>query len=176
MSAVGFEAISGKYLSSVEVNHFQSNQHELNGIIAFKILLGEQRRSLSPKLYYIDQDLNIIKSTCDMTWYDAREAHPSRSEHRLYYSNNVVFSTAQVDDLMLLGETDNGNYIIIVINNNSSIYKSIPHKLNFNYIGENFTINLLQDRDFLYTLWNLCNQNSNISRFESFLNDITLKL
>lgn len=57
-----------------------SNQHEFNGVSALQALFGKGRFSSNAKIYYINSQLDVKSSVIDITWYDAREYHPIRSE------------------------------------------------------------------------------------------------
>lgn len=96
-----FVGAGGKILSRVEVEENLSNQHEFNGVSSLKHLLGEQRTTFSSVFLYMSDDSfsePIIRDTGTLTWYEAREAHPTRSEFRLYFSSNKVMDEACAGD------------------------------------------------------------------------------
>lgn len=87
---------AAKVLSAVEANLSASNQHEFNGVAALKRLLGEGDRSFEATLLWIGEEPDdIIKSEASVTWYDARKAHPIRTEHRLYFPSTDVTNRVQ---------------------------------------------------------------------------------
>jgi len=156
-------AIAGKLLKPVEINAFQSNQHEFHGVNAFKHIFGQNRIKVDVALYHIDSDNNIEKSNCEITWYDAREYDPIRSEYRLYYKNNYIFSELEIDDMMLLAKSSNGALIIIFIKNNSPLYKYLIGNLTFIKVGAHFILDSSNDINIVSTLWGLCDNNKKLS-------------
>lgn len=74
-----------KTLSAVEAEPNRSNQHELNGVVQLKSILGLSRQSFDARFSIRGQDGYVASS---VTWYDARESHPTRSEYRLYFQTN----------------------------------------------------------------------------------------
>ena len=110
-----FTGVGVKRLSQVEVAPDSSNQHEFNGINEFRTILGSEKRKFTTKFIYLsDDEEKIMESDGFMTWYDARENHPSRTEFRLYYSSNEVISTAGVNDLVVVGKTGENQLAVIV--------------------------------------------------------------
>lgn len=89
-----------KTLSSVEVSPETSNQHEFNGVQGLKDMFGVARFSRDA-IFFVEgeneQHMSIV------TWYDAREAHPSRSEYRLYFKENAVMRSAVAGDNIVIG-------------------------------------------------------------------------
>jgi hypothetical protein len=111
-----------KRLSKVEADTKKSNQHEFNGNRDLRKLLGDFR--LSNKVvtftYYNGADGEIsVPGT--ITWYDAREAHPNRSEYRLYFKANIVMDHAEPGDLLIVSMQDDGELNIIIIQEGSQI-------------------------------------------------------
>lgn len=89
-----------KTLSAVEAEPNRSNQHELNGVVQLKSILGLSRKSFDACFSIRGQDGYIVSS---VTWYDARESNPTRSEHRLYFQTNEVMERAQEGSTLILG-------------------------------------------------------------------------
>ncbi|MFW6152526.1 MAG: type II restriction endonuclease [Verrucomicrobiota bacterium] len=117
-----FSCVVIKRLSEVEVNVAQSNQHELNGVAPFHELFGEHKRENIPvDLFYFDdyQD-DTLRADGALTWYDAREKHPTRQEFRLYYTANEVLRNSRAGDLLLLGMRPDDSAIIIVARSGST--------------------------------------------------------
>jgi hypothetical protein len=91
---------SVKRLSAVECDPDRSNQHELNGTKKMKDLLGE-KAEYNANFIRLDDDEESIQSLSGVvTWYDARENHPTRSEYRFYYQNNPAIELASAGDLL----------------------------------------------------------------------------
>ena len=99
-----FHSFGVKKLSAVEVDPTASNEHEFNGVSGLKKIFGTARRERIPcrVLYLCDDEERIIEEKVLLTWYDARENHPSRSEYRLYYTDSACVAAACPEDLMIL--------------------------------------------------------------------------
>jgi len=104
-----------KRLSSVEVAPDSSNQHEFNGINEFRRIFGEDKRKFPVKFIYIsDDDEKNLQADGSMTWYDARERNPQRTEYRLYYSGNEIIDKAKAGDLVVVAMTKKDQLAVIV--------------------------------------------------------------
>ena len=86
---------ASKVLSLVEVTPNASNQHELNGIAEFKQLFGTSKFKQLADFVTAD---GSVSATAEVTWYDARVAHETRSEYRLYFQTNDVMKIAKEGD------------------------------------------------------------------------------
>ncbi|WP_200877413.1 hypothetical protein [Methylobacter tundripaludum] len=89
-----------KTLSAVEARPERSNQHEFNGVIALKNIFG---RDKFEKMATFSVRGEPISDRANVTWYDAREGHPTRTEHRLYFQTNKVMERASEGDNILIG-------------------------------------------------------------------------
>lgn len=79
-----------KLLSRVDVVSPSSNQHELNGVSKLGPVLGEPSREKQPaRFVWLGDDEDSPVEDGTLTFYDARERQPSRSELRLYYPGSV---------------------------------------------------------------------------------------
>jgi hypothetical protein len=100
--------VAVKRLSAVEVDPGSSHQHEFNAG-NLRVGLGFGRESVSGSLtavYYGAEDgsePDVEEGT--FTLYDAREAHPTRSEFRLYYNVPMLTERAEAGDLLVLFRT-----------------------------------------------------------------------
>lgn len=93
-----------KRLSGVEADPMRSNQHELNGVAALREMLGDCRSTWQTTFVYLnDEQEEAVIEQGQVTWYDAREANPTRSEWRLYYPTNEVTSSFAEDMLLVIG-------------------------------------------------------------------------
>ncbi|MBN2718717.1 MAG: restriction endonuclease [Deltaproteobacteria bacterium] len=99
-----FDSFGYKKLSAVEVDPSASNEHEFNGVSALKSIFGNTRVEKIPcrALYLCDDEEQMSEELIQLTWYDARERHPTRSEFRLYYTDSICIAAANPDDLMIL--------------------------------------------------------------------------
>ena len=97
-----FEGVMAKRLSAVEANLEKSNQHEFNGVAAMKSIFGKERQKFPTQFLFLDDENVPISEDGFLTWYDARENHPTRSEYRLYLHNTVIRRPAFVDVVMII--------------------------------------------------------------------------
>jgi hypothetical protein len=110
-----FLGIGAKRLSEVEIVPKKSNQHEFNGTKKFKRLFGTEKIIFSGKFLYLgEEDDNIIEGKGNLTWYDSRLDHPTRSEHRLYYTSNDVIRKAQPGDILIIGRTSQTELLVLI--------------------------------------------------------------
>ena len=113
-NAIRFRSSCIKTLSAVESQPERSHQHEFNGVRELKELLGMtgfQRNAI-----FSIRGMGI-QSDATVTWYDAREAHPTRSEHRLYFYSNNVMDRAREGDNIVIGFDTSDNLHIVLIKN-----------------------------------------------------------
>mgnify|MGYP003591112073 CR=1 FL=1 len=98
-----FDGIGYKRLKPVEVDPTSSNEHEFNGISSFKEMFGNAKQRFQTRMIYLcDMEAETVEDASELTWYDARENHPKRSEYRLYYTNSLCIDQAEPEDLMVL--------------------------------------------------------------------------
>lgn len=110
-----FTGVAAKRLSTVEIDPTQSNQHEFNGDAQLKNLLGlEKQQDITTRFIWFNEGYQGFSVTSYVTWYDARERHPERSEYRLYFRNNPVMEHASAGDLLVVAKRPSGELIIIV--------------------------------------------------------------
>lgn len=110
-----FKGVAMKQLRTVEVDPRSSNQHELNGVGMLKKMLGVERINDYPVCFIWlggENEIHSVDST--VTWYDAREQHPTRSEYRLYFKKNEVMELAQTNDLLIAAMTPDEQLYMIV--------------------------------------------------------------
>ncbi|MGV8870052.1 MAG: type II restriction endonuclease [Janthinobacterium svalbardensis] len=103
---INFRASCVKTLSAVEVEKTRSNQHEFNGVLQLKNLFGDEKIQMI--VSFSTRGRNDI-CTSGLTWYDAREAHATRSEYRLYFQSNPVMESAKEGDNIVIGFDLQGN-------------------------------------------------------------------
>lgn len=125
---INFSASCVKTLSTVEVDTSRSNQHEFNGVAQLKRLFGDNKIEMLASFSIRGSD-DIFSSK--LTWYDARELHPTRSEYRLYFQTNQVMSQAQAGDNIIIGFDTKGNIHCELITQGSAGYKKTPEWLIF---------------------------------------------
>lgn len=97
--------VAVKRIAAVEVDPESSNQHEFNAG-KLRVGLGFGRVSVNGRLdatyFGGEDDSEADVSTGDYTLYDAREAHPTRTEYRLYYNTPLLTERARPGDLLVL--------------------------------------------------------------------------
>lgn len=111
-AAIRFRSSCIKTLSSVEANPEKSHQHEFNGVKELKSLLGMDEFKRDAKFSIRGSQ---ISNLAQVTWYDARISHLSRSEYRLYFTPNEVMDNAAEGDNIIIGFDTNDHLQIILI-------------------------------------------------------------
>lgn len=110
-----FTDIAYKRLSAVEALRHRSNQHEFDGVSGLKRMLGTARREFPAMFIYLsDDEESAVTEAGFLTWYDAREAHPTRSEYRLYYPDTAVSERADEHDLLVIGRRPDDSLVVII--------------------------------------------------------------
>lgn len=121
-----FKGVAIKRLSHVEVDISKSNQHEFNGVTALKSLFGLSRRTFPSKFIYLtDSDELPIAEDGMMTWYDARESHPTRSEHRLYFPTNTSMNLANAGDFLVIGLLPDEQILVLIVEAETTIASQV---------------------------------------------------
>jgi hypothetical protein len=107
-----FSCFAWKQLTSVEVDPNASNGHEFNSSPKLREILGETQRKSNEGngiptrfIYFSDDDEGLAEDEGTLTWYDSRANHPTRTEWRLYYTDNSVIGRE--------GRACNGDTVII---------------------------------------------------------------
>jgi hypothetical protein len=110
-----FTGVVAKRLKAVEVMPSTSNQHEFNGVRELRNLFGDERIPDCPTHFiWFGDDDEVFAESGVMTWYDARERHPTRSEYRLYFRSNPVMDGASTGDLLLLAKQRDGSLLAVI--------------------------------------------------------------
>ncbi|GAA3900358.1 hypothetical protein GCM10022405_27170 [Gibbsiella dentisursi] len=105
-----------KTLSAVEAERKRSNQHEFNGVSQLKKMFGLKKFT---KNAFFSIRGTGVKCTKNITWYDARENNPDRTEYRLYFSGNIVMDKAQEGDNIIIGVDNKNDIHVILIKSNT---------------------------------------------------------
>lgn len=118
-----FRAVAVKRLSAVEADADISNQHEYNGVLPLKTMFGtdEQKISIPTHFLYVTDEEEAIETNGDLTWYDARYNHPTRTEWRLYYPSNEVTAAALAGDSLFICLKPDGTVLEIIARKDSII-------------------------------------------------------
>ncbi|MGJ3230922.1 MAG: type II restriction endonuclease [Oceanicaulis sp.] len=110
-----FDKVVVKSLRAVEADATRSNQHEFNGTVALKSVLGPDRFDQRPAHFvWLGSEDESFDCSAFVTWYDARERHPIRSEWRLYFESNPVMDIASEGALLLIAMRPSGDLVFIL--------------------------------------------------------------
>lgn len=121
-----FVEVAYKRLSAVEAHRHRSNQHEFDGVGGLRKMLGKDRRTFKATFIYLaDDDPEPITDLGFLTWYDAREAHPTRTEWRLYFPDTRVSDNASEGDLLVIGRRPDDSLLVIIAEAGSTIENQI---------------------------------------------------
>ena len=135
-----FTGVAFKRMSAVEVDQNKSNQHEFNGSVSLKKLLGDYKFS-TEAMFTRFSDTGNESEISQLTWYDARDNHPTRSEYRLYFKSNRVMDVADSGDLLILIMTRDGDFRVLVTERHSTVENQIKWLLGIEETGGGFVFN-----------------------------------
>ena len=115
-----FVGVMIKRLTEVETNRRVSNQHEFNGTVEMRRHLGHDRRELRAHFIYLgrEEDESIALDE-KVTWYDAREQHPTRTEYRLYFHDNEVMENARAGNILIVALRRDSSVVILIVDDQS---------------------------------------------------------
>jgi len=140
-----FEGVAIKRLSAVEVDSTVSNQHEFNGNRPLRNLLGQERRTYNARFLWLAGENEGISSDGKVTWYDAREKHPARTEYRLYFRSNDVMDEARESDLLVIAKKPDDEIYMIVVPSGSTLENQLLWLFGIEQIGFNFDFQHIED-------------------------------
>lgn len=136
-----FTGVAAKRLSAVETDPVTSNQHEFNGVVAMSEIFGTARQTYNCKYLYLGEDeTETLDTTGVVTWYDARENHPTRTEYRLYFQTNEIVETAREGDLLLVGKRPDNTALILVVKQGSTFESQVRWLFDLTEDGTRFRI------------------------------------
>ena len=117
-----FLGVAAKILSAVEADTATSNQHEYNGVTQLKRMFGTEKRTFPAQFIYLnDGDDEPVTDSGILTWYDARKAHPTRTEYRMYFSTTAVSVCAAAGDELFIGLRPDDSVLVIIAEGGSTI-------------------------------------------------------
>lgn len=134
-----FIGVIAKQLCVVEANPDKSNQHEFNGIASMKKLLGTEKQKFDTTFMFLDDENDPITDHGFLTWYDARENHPTRSEYRLFFPTTSVSKLASAGDVLLIALKPDKSILVIIAPSSSTIASQLIWLFGID-IGERFSI------------------------------------
>jgi len=121
-----FKGVAVKTLSVVEADPVSSNQHEFNGVTPLKKIFGIGKQKFSTRFIYLcDNDDDPPIDDGFLTWYDARENHPTRTEHRMYFPTTAISMCASAGDELFIGLKPDNTILAIVAESGSTIANQI---------------------------------------------------
>lgn len=121
-----FSSVAWKRLSQVEVNPKKSHQHEFNATAKLKKLWGVEKFIFKAKVVYLsDDEEKCYAESSHFTWYDSRENHETRSEHRIYCEKLEVLRSAAAGDLLVMAQKGKKDITFFVARQNSSIERQL---------------------------------------------------
>jgi len=123
-----FTGVAAKRLSAVEADVLRSNQHEFNGVESLKRLFGSasgKQQFPARFIYLADSADEAVVSDGFLTWYDARERHPTRSEHRLYFPTTSASERATEGDLLVIGRRPDGSALVVIAAKGSTVANQV---------------------------------------------------
>jgi len=135
-----FATAAAKHLSSVEINNWNSNQHEFNGVASLRRMFGYNRQYLYANFIFWDNDYIVEDDAVNITWYDARENSLDRTEYRLYYTENSVVKHAQVNDLLVVGQQTDNSIVIMIVRHGSQQYNLFMRLFGMTRVTSRFVI------------------------------------
>lgn len=112
-----------KTLSAVEADRHRSNQHEFDGVSKLRAMLGDDDKRNIPAvfIYLNDDDPEPLRDEGFLSWYDARRAHPTRTEYRLYFPDTVVSDNATEGDLLIIAQRPDETLMVIIAEGESTV-------------------------------------------------------
>ena len=109
-----FDGVIAKRLSEVEVVPQKSNQREFNATSAMKVMLGKEKKTYDTRFVYLRDFSFPVTGNGFMTWYDARESNPLRSEYRLFYKRTTISEMNRPGDCLFLCRMKNDRLLAVV--------------------------------------------------------------
>ena len=140
-----FEGIAIKRLSSVEVNTEVSNQHEFNGSKPLRTLFGDSRISYEARFLWLAGENEGFSCEGHITWYDAREANPKRSEYRLYFKSNDVMDQAKIADMLIVAKRPNGEIFMVLVPSGSTLESQMLWLFGVEQVDFDFNFQAIED-------------------------------
>ena len=137
-----FDGVGAKYLAEVEINLRISNQHEFQGVNAFRKILGETDGQIRfPTTYYWmedDAEYEPLRIEASCTWNDVRRNDPNRgAEYRLYYpaGTESIVHRAYAGDLLIIARTREARLLVILCPGNSTTAQQMLWLFGLNPVG-----------------------------------------
>lgn len=123
-----FSGVAAKRISAVEAHKHRSNQHEFDGVASLKGILGPAipRQQFKARFVHLnDEDSGPVVADGFLTWYDARENHPTRSESRLYFPTTPVSENASEGDFLVIAKRPDNTLLVLIAESGSTAERQI---------------------------------------------------
>lgn len=143
-----------KTLSEVEVNYWASNQHEFNGVTALKQIFGIKKHYFNARFIYMSDKGIEREGRGNLTWYDAREKHPYRTEYRLYYDSPMPLQKAKAGDTLLITVDNDVLVNVIIIARGTQLIDFLVSQISK---GIGFDYNIMTEGEDIMTIENILN-------------------
>lgn len=129
-----FAKFAWKRVTSVEVDPSASNGHEFNSSSGLREILGTTTRKCKEGtgietrfVYLTDREDSGAEAAACLSWYDSRARHKSRTEWRLYYTDNAVIGReglARAGDFLIIAFTGENEAATVLVAEAGSTYES----------------------------------------------------
>lgn len=140
--------VAVKRLTDVEINPDKSHQGELNGVQELRELFGDDRlRCDATFLYLSDAEEKTVRATGTVTWYDAREQHPTRSEYRLYFTPSGASAAARAGDAAFVLRLTSGDVIVVFVDEGSTAERQMTWLFDTDAPAQRLTVKRLAEGD-----------------------------
>lgn len=112
-----------------------------------KDIFGLKRQYFNARFIYVDKQGKTIQDTGRLTWYDAREYDPYRTEHRLYYTESNAINFAQENDLMIVGLRSDNTVVVVISNMESEFCEKLKLIFGIKHISTEYRPVNLENRE-----------------------------
>jgi hypothetical protein len=129
-----FSTFAWKRVTAVEVDPTASNGHEFNSSSHLREVLGTTTRSCKADtgiptrfFYFADEEVEATEAAACMSWYDSRAKHATRTEWRLYYTDNSVIGRegrARAEDFLIIAFSGGNKAATVLVAESGSTCES----------------------------------------------------
>ena len=147
--ATGPVGLAWKRLSPVEIDQSRSRQHEFHAG-GLQTMLGRPvGKNTRPATYHYwrPEHPQPLTASSTVTYYDARENHPTRTEMRLYYPSNSATRLAGPGDLFLIEFEAENQADVHIVKNGSPRWSSLLSCLSQANVAPSNTLRVIQRAD-----------------------------
>jgi len=121
-----FVGVVTKRLTLVETITKRSNQHEFQGVRAFRDLLGvDDRKGIPARFIWLSGEQEAITEDGFMSWSNVRKGKPRAAEFHLYYSSNSVTELMQPGDILFLALQKDGTLLAVIVPDGSTVQSQL---------------------------------------------------